>query len=534
MLQTKAAAWADAETPRIPNSQEITNVQRSCSKALRLNKRDLQISLKLLAMWHQGAQGEKGELTRKVDDEPSLPWLSDAGGDELYFEMVMLNSSLLKALHVVDSFHAHCNRDLPHGLLMHDSEIRLQEDSVNFPLYGDMEGDECGSEKDKFADSFDTDCYVGVGATQGDAAAGAGVDVILQNCSRTVTGREYRRLQGQCDVQEEAVRSAEQQRRCDIARLSRLEEECRQLQSTWDRLRRQPLDSAAPIASTFEDDELQLCGQAIRVSRKTNLNGSLSGRTLVSYAEMQKLISRTQYLRRAVKDNRTVIASHITRSDVAALASSEAVYEEQELRRLLDCGSNEDLEAAVEKLERDVADMGFDGLSAASTSAEHRAEDCASLSQGTATSSTVPAPLRSPSAPSAPTAQVPDLSQLGYCSTDRDDQRLEFNDVSAATATSSTQTLSPQPTIPVVSAAAAVHARVLSAEDSAHSSRNASPCDPCHHLQKKAAQPPTQQQVLFQQPAMVSSPAAAAHSRLRPCVGYGVRSTVAATRRRWS
>merc|ERR1719210_2722598 len=78
-------------------------VRQGCSRAVRIEKSHLQVCLKLL-----------GILYRSDNDCMAEDAMSDdARGDELYLAMVMLNSSLLKALHVVDSFHMHCQRELP-------------------------------------------------------------------------------------------------------------------------------------------------------------------------------------------------------------------------------------------------------------------------------------------------------------------------------------------------------------------------------------------------------------------------------------
>merc|ERR1719210_468754 len=107
-------------------------VRQGCSRAVRIEKSHLQVCLKLL-----------GILYRSDNDCMAEDAMSeDARGDELYLAMVMLNSSLLKALHVVDSFQMHCHQELPKVLISRQLENEAQGDEEWAMLLLDDDDDE--------------------------------------------------------------------------------------------------------------------------------------------------------------------------------------------------------------------------------------------------------------------------------------------------------------------------------------------------------------------------------------------------------
>jgi len=83
-------------------------VERRGFCALRLAKSHTQVCLRLLSIWN--SRGDEEEEQGTLVQHASWPGCK---GDDLYYAMVMLTSSLLKARHVMESFHAHCQREWP-------------------------------------------------------------------------------------------------------------------------------------------------------------------------------------------------------------------------------------------------------------------------------------------------------------------------------------------------------------------------------------------------------------------------------------
>jgi len=119
---------------------------------------------------------------------------------KLYFAMVMLNSALLKALHVADSFGTHCAREFP-------SLISLQD-----------------------------------APSEDDTAAVDGPSL----------ARKYRRRQAKIVVENESILCLKQQAEHDAARLARVHEECRQLKMKLAQAEGTPLSVSETMADTGE------------------------------------------------------------------------------------------------------------------------------------------------------------------------------------------------------------------------------------------------------------------------------------------
>ncbi|CAK0899455.1 unnamed protein product, partial [Prorocentrum cordatum] len=70
-----------------------------------------------------------GIMHQRRDQEVAAPGAQRA--DEMHCAMVMLNSGLLKALHVTDSFHAHCHRECPElGALLDGGDPPAAEEAA--------------------------------------------------------------------------------------------------------------------------------------------------------------------------------------------------------------------------------------------------------------------------------------------------------------------------------------------------------------------------------------------------------------------
>merc|ERR1719162_2775433 len=109
------AASEEASTQRTEGHPAITSYVR----AIQTGKHHLGVCLKLLGIMCRNDddspshdRSDESKQVSKLDDQNSI-WPSESRGDGLYLAMVMLNSALLKALHVADSFQMHCHREFP-------------------------------------------------------------------------------------------------------------------------------------------------------------------------------------------------------------------------------------------------------------------------------------------------------------------------------------------------------------------------------------------------------------------------------------
>lgn len=123
-MSGRSGAAGSLEQADAPQDAEGGNdgVGRTCVRAIRTGKCHLQVCLKLLGILYQGDE-----------DIGTSSWVGGTVGDDLYLAMVMLNSSLLKALHVVDSFHMHCRRELPKTLEEESLTCAVGQLGANFP-----------------------------------------------------------------------------------------------------------------------------------------------------------------------------------------------------------------------------------------------------------------------------------------------------------------------------------------------------------------------------------------------------------------
>lgn len=298
----------------------------SYAGAVQIAKHHLSVCLKLLGIMYRNDE-ERSKGGSGGPDEPST-WPSESGGDGLYLAMVMLNSALLKALHVADSFQLHCHREFPRLISQHELCSVLDE-------FG---GDVCAE--------------LSRGGRGGAAAAsGEAEDARAEG----VGGQEYRRLQAECLVLCETARSLERQREGDEARASQLEEECRQLREAIARKRAAALGeeppSEKPPTDGVEVSQLQSLG--VTAERRT------CGGAVISDSEFQKLVLIVQNLNRIVQEARADASGAVQHADDALKHASEARQESEELRVLLSGGTSTgqvqvDLRETVQRMQEEV------------------------------------------------------------------------------------------------------------------------------------------------------------------------------------
>lgn len=439
----QAARECEAGAGGPPAKPDVTAVGRGCSRALLVSRTHLQLCLKLLSVLSRAGENSRLPPDDEEHQHASPSWLATVGGDDLYLAMVMLNSSILKALHVVDSFHQHCCREFPLGLSLDEDEAAAVEDEcapVPFldqlgceddPLFSDPADAALGAaggtcDKGGTGARLRGGCAPGVG---GDEAAGTGVDVrasAVGSATGTVASREYRQLQAQCDVQEETVRSAEEQLRADAARLGRLEDEVRQLRESLDRQTRCASGGDKPGAAEARvcvEEDVDFHGQSL-VVRRAEEDG-VGCRFYLSDGEMQQVTGHAQRLRRESRQLASDRLSFMATADESRERSSEANLEEEQLCRLLGCTASSELHAALIELTAE-ADASADatlptgGEGGASPPLSGQATDASPA----ATPPSVPSSGAAgppASAPSAPTAQVPALrppQAAGSCTAD--------------------------------------------------------------------------------------------------------------------
>lgn len=316
----------------------------ACTRTVQTAKHNLSVCLKLLSILYRSGSGDGisdndsaavgaggCSITAGVDRHEGSGsdfWTASPHGEALYLAMVMLNSALLKALHVADSFQLHCVREFP---------------------------------------SIDT------GQQDADLMEGSRA---INSDDKTVTGREYRRLQAECYVLCETLRSLEIQRDSDISKVGQLEEECRQLrlaikkrsEPSGSRNAVQEVGSGArrPSAPARSSDTASLdkSAEAPATSKVVQLEGlSVAAEqrkgedgVVISDSELQRLEREVQNLKRIVQDARNDATSAAQHADDAEKHAAEAMREREELRTLLglSVGSERSLRDVLQEVVEEV------------------------------------------------------------------------------------------------------------------------------------------------------------------------------------
>eukprot|EP00931_Biecheleriopsis_adriatica_P046003 TRINITY_DN26386_c0_g1_i1.p1 TRINITY_DN26386_c0_g1~~TRINITY_DN26386_c0_g1_i1.p1 ORF type:complete len:554 (+),score=131.24 TRINITY_DN26386_c0_g1_i1:41-1702(+) len=271
-------------------SSEVNVGCMSCMQAARSH---LQVCLKLLALLHRSCS-------------------KSLGSGQAYLAIVMLNASLLKGLHVTDSFQAHCHRECPKA---------------------------CNEDEDEAEASFERELL--------------GEDVAGYDDSSTVDGTTYRRLQAQCVVMGEAARSLEIELASDEARIAALESECQKLreklaaqsaEASGYRAARRSLPEASP--EVLELKSLGLAAEPVA-----------GGGAFLSERSLQCLAAEVENLNNELREANKAADVAEEQANAACQRAADASQEREELRQLLQPafseGSSDDiqaLKAAVKRL----------------------------------------------------------------------------------------------------------------------------------------------------------------------------------------
>lgn len=282
------------------SSHSGTSHIASYSSAVQTAKHHLSVCLKLLAMMYRSDEdgptadrcGE-ASLPAKTEDQSSV-WPSDGNGDSLYLAMVMLNSSLLKAMHVADSFQNHSQNEF--------SKIvpPLQQDSLVVEPGGWGDGWRPLYEDGK------------------------------------ISGLDYRRLQAEVFVLCETSWSLEQQRDSDKARIRQLEDECRQLRASLarpktaakERAKPQPLPEPPEIAA------LKDFGVGIEWLPE--------GASVISEGDQQRLLTIKKDLSRTIEEVRAELSKRKQRAEDARKVNAEEKEAREDIRKALGIGVGRD------------------------------------------------------------------------------------------------------------------------------------------------------------------------------------------------
>lgn len=277
------AASQVASSERTEGHPAITSYVR----AIQTGKHHLGVCLKLLGIMCRNDDDsplqDRSDESRQVStvDDQNLIWPSESRGDGLYLAMVMLNSALLKALHVTDSFQLHCHREFP----------RIAPPQEDSPTLCDEEGWRHLSDEHK------------------------------------ITCEEYRRRQAECFVLYETAWSLEQQRESDKARIRQLEDECRQIRAAISKPPEEPVATAPTRPEPQEIDELRDFGIGLQWQSK--------GSAVIPENELQQLVSVFQGLTRSVQEERPCLAQGKQRAADEAKAVMEGEQQRDEARKTL-------------------------------------------------------------------------------------------------------------------------------------------------------------------------------------------------------
>lgn len=247
-------------------------------RAIQTSKQHLGVCLKLLGIMcrnddDSSSQDRPGE--GKLEEQNSV-WPSESRGDQLYLSMVMLNSALLKALHVADSFQLHCHREF----------TKIAPPPPDSPTPGDGESWRHIQEDSK------TSC------------------------------EEYRRRQAECFVAHETARSLEQQRESDKARIRQLDDECRQIRAAISKPAEEPVQKKSARPEPREVGVLQDFG--------VRADWQPEGNAVISETELQRLLLVYQGLSRSVQEGRRDLleARKTTEEELKGLEKAELQRED--------------------------------------------------------------------------------------------------------------------------------------------------------------------------------------------------------------
>jgi len=261
------------------NARYIGSVQKA--------KHHLSVCLKLLGIMYRN---DDDCSDRSSEDRFSV-WPGETRGDKLYLAMVMLNSALLKALHVADSFQLHCHREFP--------KIAATQD---------LQGD-------------------------GEHLCRDGPRILEDG---RICGQEYRRLQAECFVHLETAWSLEQQRDNDKARIRQLEEDIRQL-----RAKLKPKTPPQEVRPKPEPPEVaQLRDDGLALEWRADGSAFIPDDALQSFASVYQGLSQT------VDEARIEASVAKQRADDAAKRANEARKEREDLQVLLSSGQGDLLDSA--------------------------------------------------------------------------------------------------------------------------------------------------------------------------------------------
>lgn len=296
-----------------PDASAIQNGQ-SYADAVQTAKHHLSVCLKLLGIMYRNDEDgsspapdrSSSEAPSSRQDDSNSVWPSESRGDSLYLAMVMLNSALLKALHVADSFQLHCHREFP----------KMASQNQDSP-------------------------------TLCDAAVIDGRRPRGNSDDRRITSEEYRRLQAQCLVHCETVWSLEQQRDSEKVRARQLEEDCRQIRAAIKK-QQDPQSPKEPSPRPEPPEVVELRNMGVASEWQPG------GGVVIDDTELQRLHLIMQNLNRIVQEARADAADSLQKSDEATRRAEKAESEREELQQLL--GVDQDgLQSAARQLVQELS-----------------------------------------------------------------------------------------------------------------------------------------------------------------------------------
>jgi len=281
---------------------------KSYADAVQTAKHHLSVCLKLLGIMYRNDEDPSTpdrsgcEHALAKQDELGSIWPAETRGDSLYLAMVMLNSALLKALHVADSFQLHCHREFP------KMAAQTQDSPGDTGPCCDRPG--------------------------------------LRSDDRRITSEEYRRLQAECLVLCETAWSLEQQRDSEKARVKQLEDDCRQIRTALAKQQEPQANEPSPRPEDPEVAELRSMG----VTAEWRADGGV----VISDGELQRLTLIMQNLNRIVQEARADAADSLQKSEEATRRAEQAKREREELQQLLGC-DHDGLQSATRQLVEDLS-----------------------------------------------------------------------------------------------------------------------------------------------------------------------------------
>eukprot|EP00929_Paragymnodinium_shiwhaense_P046166 TRINITY_DN23506_c0_g2_i1.p1 TRINITY_DN23506_c0_g2~~TRINITY_DN23506_c0_g2_i1.p1 ORF type:complete len:809 (+),score=233.99 TRINITY_DN23506_c0_g2_i1:134-2560(+) len=293
------------------------------------SKHHLEVCLKILGILY-GSDEALGADDRQSDGNPN------GGADELYLSMVMLNSSLLKAMHVAKSFLEHCQREYPKVMPANIEGVVMEA------LVSMVDGilAEPPSREDT-----------------GSTVASATDELLEQEEDRSLPGEDYRRLQAECVVVAENIRAVQHAIAGDVERQADLKAECQQLCLRLQELRlsREREADEAKCTVRLDSDKIALLESVGLDVERLREDAENAPELFATQAQIETLTHEVERMYRRAMEEKKAAQEVSRRAEQTKASAVDLAAKKQALRLPLQLGEDDDdLAGALRRLQEEV------------------------------------------------------------------------------------------------------------------------------------------------------------------------------------